>query len=159
MIPPEATGRIGNGLGIAREAQKEIFLITLREIVAIVKEGYFAAVHLVGDENDPIAFCLEGDFVFDARTLQVMHDHLAVYWREVVCEGRLPQSDRHRTADYMYGWQSWVFGQADRWPRYAPKLARCICLVLVQQNVTQGIVAEMDLYDQLQAYYPVMRKA
>ena len=152
-VPLDAQGAIGRGLGIVCDAQNEMWLVTLRDVVSEVSASYIAAARLLGKLDDPLVDCLIHEQVFDARLLWDAHSHLARYWREVISEGYLYQCGC--TGKHVADWQVWVEREAALWGRYAPAIARAVCQVIVFDRTSEGMQARGQLVDHLRHQYPL----
>ncbi|MDP3959445.1 MAG: hypothetical protein Q8Q26_05140 [Pseudorhodobacter sp.] len=136
-----------------RDAQNDESNETVSRIAGLVADFYRRAAIVMGDREDSILDSLQVTRLFDVRTLGVAHAHLAAYWR--FTNGHVNPTLPHIvTFDHMVrDWQEWVWGMSALWIIDNPLLVRLFCLVLVQQNTADGIVAEMDLWDELRRFY------
>lgn len=125
--------------------------------------AYLAAAHLLDRHGDPVADCLREDPLFDLRTLWVAHDLLAAHWRACFLPRFLAldpsvrrQLEGERFCSYrllLRAFVGWIGAEQALWCVQAPLIVRTICLILVQQNVSAGIMAEVDLFDLLHRRY------
>lgn len=159
-----------NFAGDIQHDLRDVFCDQRAETVALwageAAHAYLGAARLLGQRDDPVADCLAAEDRFDVWTLQVAHDRLAAYWRATRLAEALadpgkcalntpravPRSSYHAL---LVTWRAWLIGETRAWARTRPGNIRLICLILVQQNVTRGRVAEMDLYDAIKAQYPL----
>jgi hypothetical protein len=136
-------------------AQHDVYNEALAIIVGYCDMSYRMAVAMTQSKADAIADCLNAGFQTDHRTLQNAHDHLAAYWR---------QSNHHVQPDFglegtlaglCKSWLEWLRITIRDWAFSSPALARAVCLVIVQQNVSQGYDAEEALQVLLKQQYPL----
>lgn len=130
--------------------------IACSRIAGLVFDFYRRAAIVLDRTDDAVLESLTAVKHFDLRTLGVAHAHLAAYWRrqnghvDPTIPGLLSHS---RLVDEF---EDWVIGEASLWIVDNPRLVRLFALVLVQQNTASGIAAEMDLWDELKAFYPIV---
>lgn len=118
-------------------------------------ESYLRAAVVLDRENDAVAQSLRAEKTFDLRTLRVALAHMAAFWRhgDSLPDPMLPGlSDPYRWLDQ---WADWAMSECTLWIIDNPRLIRLFCLVLVQQNTADGIIAEWNLWDALKEHYPV----
>lgn len=134
-------------------------------------EEYLAASRQLGISDDPVADSLEVFDTFDLNSLSVAHDYMAAYWRSVCLPTQL--SDKAPLFPIMPGvsnggirnslgvclcaFRHWLCGTVRHDAIHAPIVIRRLCLVLVQSNTSQGILAEIDRFDTLREHYPIPR--
>lgn len=149
-LPPEARGGLGSGVAVMRDVQREVAHITLRDLATHAAQAYMAAARVVG-RSDAVVDCLQAEMVFDLRTVWVAHEYMADFW----CN--MPGRTLRQTcwSGEAARWMAWAAEEPWRWMRQEPGLLRAFCLVLVQQNNSKGILAEMDLWDALCRAYPM----
>jgi hypothetical protein len=138
---------------------------TTAALAEAAARAYLSAAHLLGRPDDPVADCLQNEPRFDLRTLWVAHDMLAAHWRSRYLPLFIsvdPSIRRYllwwNFCSYkavLNGFQDWIVAELALWCVHDPLIVRTVCLILVQQNVSAGIVAEMDLFDLLSRRYPV----
>jgi hypothetical protein len=133
-----------------------------------IAQAYAEAAAVLGISDDPIAICLEQDDKIDARTLSIAHDHMAAHWRQTALAAALthPQTEGHdRRYDLAcYGallqeFRLWLTTTSRSGAPHRSRYIRLFCLVLVQQNTRQGILAEIDLYRFLAQIFPIRNLA
>ncbi|MFV0512142.1 MAG: hypothetical protein ACK5MY_00690 [Jhaorihella sp.] len=154
VVPHQYRGRIGSGLKLLREAQREMFPVTIRDVIEAVAQAVAQAAILLDCPDHPLADSLAAITVHDARTLYVFHEHLAGYYNYRILEGHCRQRDGW-IAGYVSSWQLWVYNQSRAWPQQRADLTRAIAMILVQQNTKQGVMAEIELLALARAHYPV----
>ena len=132
-------------------------------------DRYLAACRLLDIRDDPVADSLETFNAFDPATLTVAHDYLAAHWRYVHLpdhlSDRMPvfpdipgasdQGIRNSLGVCLCAFRHWLTLMVEFDATHAPVVLRRLCLVLVQQNTEQGIMAEIDLFDTLRQHYPL----
>lgn len=126
----------------------------MSRVVGRVTDMYQRAAVVMGREDDAVAQSLRADKLFDLRTMYVTHGHLAAYWR---CKQGHVNPTLPGTFDFepeYRDWNEWVMHEATLWIIDNPRLVRLFCLALVNEH-RNGLVAEMDLWDELKAYYPL----
>jgi hypothetical protein len=139
---------------------------TLSHWVGEIATIYLRAARLLAAKDDPIAICLE-DEVFDARTLWVVHDHLAAHWRAKFLEKNLTEGPAFvigRTGNEVFRasysgligmFRFWVLNNTRHWSVKTPDLVRLICRVIVGEHGATGQTFEMALFDAFAHLFPV----
>lgn len=138
-----------------RDLQSDYAAHVLSRMAGRCAEFYLRSAVVLDREDDAVAQCLRAESKFDLRTLYVAHAHMAAFWRhgDNLPDLMLPGlSDLYRFQDQ---WADWAMSECTLWIVDNPRLIRLFCLVLVQQNTADGIVAECDLWDALKDHYPV----
>ncbi|MCA0271654.1 MAG: hypothetical protein LCH69_06260 [Proteobacteria bacterium] len=127
----------------------------LSRMAGLCADFYLRAAKVLDRDDDAAAQCLRDEKNFDFRTLYVTYAHMAAYWRY---SGHLPDpmlpgmSDLDRLRQQ---WHDWAIAECTLWCLDNPRLVRLFCLVLVQQNTADGIVAEWNLWDEIKEHYPL----
>jgi hypothetical protein len=121
-----------------------------------VFDFYRRSAIVLGKEDDAVLESLRAEPNFDLRTLGVAHAHLAAFWR--MQNGHVnPSLPGILDLDkQLHEYHDWVVTEATLWIIDNPLLIRLFALVLVQQNTAPGIMAEIDLLDELKVYYPLV---
>lgn len=131
-------------------------------------DRYLAACRMLDIRDDPLADSLETFNSFDLSSLSVAHDHMAAHWRHSFLSRHLSQPGplvlvlptatehdlRNSPGACLSAFRHWLWLVTNEDARHATTIIRRLCLVLAWQNTSQGVVAEMDLYDTLRHSYP-----
>lgn len=136
---------------------------------------YLAAARMLDLRDDPVADSLETFKTFDLATMQLAHDVMAAHWRCRIMEPFLQAKNelvgmsdpfhpflpkrkcimRQSVTALLAAFRWWLCQRVEHWALDCPVIIRRFCLVLVQQNTAQGIMAEFDLVEALRERYSV----
>ena len=126
------------------------------EMINIIAYGcvshYESALRIIGKYD----FELEKSvtkvrFGYDQNSLRKTHDLLAKYWRlknnrnEPFFEGLEPNT--------INDWKTWLKNEVSQWAVFAPEIVRYICVILIDENMSQKRDAEMALLVALKCRY------
>lgn len=151
-----------------RDHQLDLRLDTLAGWVGTAAGLYLRAAIIVGVEaSDPIADTLRADDRFDARTLWVVHDHMAAAWRAHEMPRILAEPFRFIGAEDDRSVMTWapsglmmlfrrsLKDQTEGWGLSRPAVLRLFLRTLVADHGRTGQRLEAELFFALAHLYPV----
>jgi hypothetical protein len=145
----------GDNDHLTKHVQHDLYDAALTDIAFVCRDAYLRAARVIGAEDDKITLAIARIELFDHRTLQAAHDHLAAYWRSLTGRTHPMLPGLFDAVAVGEEWRRWLRREVGNWWVDFPELIRFVCGVLANQNTETGYLAEARVAALLRSVYPL----